>query len=495
MFKRFAIAILLLIALAACSTALQVLPTPTALPAATASATLDATRAPSALWIMDSVSNENRLLAVNPQTGEVLLQLPQFYGSQIVSSDGRWRYTADAAMRNQSWELSLMTTDLRRGAVTRIQSFTDSTVADYHDLSVQLALSRDNSLLALAFTRGLGSVWYTDVYFVDTQTGQFALPDVPVPITVFGDESEKPPLVQLVFSSDGQKLFVLRNRQRQLAEGKPPLWSTQIAIAHTDKRTVEHIEEPGEIQADGLWLNDVLSPDGRMLYVLQNIVRFSASAGYRFVALDTSRLEVTLSRLVDTTTGGQDFSIGAPGLRFTPDGQYLIGFAGRRDNAGNYDYFFQFLDTRSGEVTETPLQRTVSGANFDPIYALATPNGRLLYLIFVQTHEIIAYDLTQRAVVKKTVLQDSQSSFSRGFSWLTQLFIMPVAAKYYAQPSAILSPDGQRLYFVDVKDMNSGDGLWAVDVSTFKPLGHWLRGKRLAACCSTRTVANYMRSA
>src|SRR5574337_817306 len=98
MLKRLAIAIIFLIALAACSTALQSVPTQTASPAATVSATLATARAPSALWIMDSVDNENRLLAVNPQTGEVLLQISRYYSPQVVSSDGRWRYTVDTVL-------------------------------------------------------------------------------------------------------------------------------------------------------------------------------------------------------------------------------------------------------------------------------------------------------------------------------------------------------------------------------------------------------------
>lgn len=485
MFKRLGIAVLFLVALAACSTALQSLPTQTAVPAATRSAIGDTPHELSALWIEDSVSNENPLLAVNPQTGEVLLQLPQSNGSQVFSSDGRWRYSADLVLQDGNDYLELTTIDLQRGAITRVVPLGDWTLlmpSDPNDLTMQLALSKDNRLLAVTLTSKLDTRWYSDLYLYDTVRGESLLTS-PVPIQVFNDNLASMPSVQTVVSADGQRVFVVEHRSRLplASEGSQSFWSTEIAAVNVSSQQVEKtIVVPGEIQVDGFWMNDVLAPDGQALYLIENIVRDNDSAGYRFVALDTARLQVTISRSVDVTSGQQAFSIGAPGLRFTPDGRFLVGFTSRMDRAGNYGYYFQFLDTHSGDVTETSLQRAVPGANFDPIYSLASSDGKLLYLIFAQTHEIIAFDLTQRAVVKRTVLPDSQSAAPSALDQLAQLFVTPVSAKFYAQPSAILSPDGRRLYFVDVQGIDSGDGFWAVDTSTLKPLGHWLRGKEVS---------------
>ena len=443
--------------------------------------------APAPVWIMDSGNlNTNRLVALDPASGAMLADITLLSYTSIVSSDGRWRYSVDITLQNGSDYLELTTMDLQRGAITRVVTFGDWTLLmprDPNDLNIQLALSRDNRLLAVTLTSKLETRWYSDVYLYDTISGASRLDShLPIPIQVFNEDLAEMPSVQTIVSADGQRVFVVEHRSRlpSSSEGSQPLWSTEIAVVNVASQQVEKtIVVPGEIQADGSWMNGVLAPDGRTLYLIENIVRGNNSAGYRFVALDTAQLQVTISRLVDTPAGGSDFNIGTPGLRFTSDGQFLLGFTGRVDQAGNYAYAFRFLDTRNGEVSETPLQRAVQGANFDPIYTVASSDGNLLYLIFAQTREIIVFDLAQRAVVKRTVLQDSQSSLSTGLDRLAQLFVTPVSAKFYAQPSAILSPDGQRLYFVDVKDMDSGDGFWAVDASTLKPLGHWLRGKEV----------------
>ncbi len=484
MVKRFIGSIGLLLIFLAAGIAVQAHPSNAPALATVPSSTPASPGATAPVWIGDSGTlNTNRLVALDPASGALLAGIDPASYNAIMSSDGRWRYSVDITLQNGNDYLELTTIDLQRGAITRVVPLGDWTLlmpSSPNDLSMQLALSRDNHLLAVTLTSKLDTRWYSDVFLYDTVNDKSLLN---LPIQVFNDDRADMPLVQTIVSADGQRVFVVENRSRAptQSEGSQPFWSTEIAVVNVTTQQVEKtIAVPGEIQADGFWMNGVLASDGRTLYLIENIVRGNDSAGYRFVALDTSRLQVTLSHLVDTTAGGQDFGIGAPGLRFTPDGQFLIGFTSRKGGAGNYDYFFQFLDTRSGKVAEVQLQRTVQGANFDPIYTVASSDGNLLYLIFAQTHEIIAFDLTQRVVVKRTVLQDSQSALPTTLDRLAQLVVTSASAKFYAQPSAILSPDGHRLYFVDVKDIDSGDGFWAVDTSTFKPLGHWLRGKEVS---------------
>lgn len=443
------------------------------------------TMASAPVWIMDNGNlGTNRLVALDPVSGAMLANIATLSYSAITSSDGRWRYSIDITLQNRNDYLELTTIDLQHSAITHVVPLADLTLMmppDPNDMFVQLAISKDNHLLAVTLTSKLESRWYSDVYLYDTVSGRSLL--LPYgPIQVFNEILPSMPSVRTIISADGQRVFVVEDHARlpYTSEEGQLFWSTEITVVNVASQRVEKtIAVPGEIQADGFWMNDVLSPDGRTLYLIESIGRGNNSAGYRFVALDTSQQQVTLSHLVDTTITAQNFSIGAPGLRFTPDGRFLIGLAGWMDSAGNYAYAFQFLDTRTGEVTAVPLQRTISSANFDPIYSLASPDGKLLYLIFAQTHEIIAFDLAQRAVVNRSVLKDSQSSQSFGPDWLAQLFTQIVSAKFYAQPGAVLSPDGRRLYFVDVKGIDSGDGFWAVNTSTLKPLGHWLRGKEV----------------
>jgi DNA-binding beta-propeller fold protein YncE len=60
---------------------------------------------------------------------------------------------------------------------------------------------------------------------------------------------------------------------------------------------------------------------------------------------------------------------------------------------------------------------------------------------------------------------------------LAEWLVPTASAKWAASPAAVLSPDGQRLYFLDVVDFEKGNGLWAIQTNSLKPLGHWLKGK------------------
>jgi hypothetical protein len=83
--------------------------------------------------------------------------------------------------------------------------------------------------------------------------------------------------------------------------------------------------------------------------------------------------------------------------------------------------------------------------------------------------------------VRRAILPEARTSSTNPlngiFAAMSNWFVGTASAKFNAQPAALLSPDGQRLYIVDIKDFDKGDGLWAVETATLKPLGHWLAGK------------------
>jgi len=142
------------------------------------------------------------------------------------------------------------------------------------------------------------------------------------------------------------------------------------------------------------------------------------------------------------------------------------------------------LGMQSGLIAQTvSLPRTVAPTtSFNTSYMLASPDGQFVYYIDAITKEVFVLDLVQRKFVRQTVLSDSKSRptyspLGQLLARLSALFVGSASAKMYAQPGAILSADGKRLYFVDVQDFDRGNGLWAVETATLKMIGHWLTGK------------------
>jgi WD40-like Beta Propeller Repeat len=240
---------------------------------------------------------------------------------------------------------------------------------------------------------------------------------------------------------------------------------------------------PGDVQAHGFGLNVMPAPDGKRLYVLQDIVRNSQQDGYRFAALDLIQQAVTLTRLVERANNGE-LGCGTWGLRFTADGHYLYGYCGA-DHPIRPVGYVQYLDTQSGLFDPKVVLEGKVAQSQSPVYnisyALPSPDGKWLYIVSWRSREVFVFDVAQRNVVRSTVLNDikptSANPLNTLFAAMSNWFVGTASAKFYAQPAVLLSPDGLRLYVVDIKDFDKGDGLWAVETATLKPLGHWLAGK------------------
>ncbi len=416
-----------------------------------------------AVWILGP---GDRFIALDTETGHVLNQTGRVFGWRIAAHAGRSEYFLQAEDKDHRWHVGLAAINPQRGTMARpipLDSFPATALTAQEDLEASALISKDNRALVTLVER-IGGKWVTVISVVDLSQNAAA-----PPVTVFETKTaEYAPPVSAVLSGDGKRLFIAQNFQEPNLGDKAngTLWSTRVAVLNIDGKQVERIADvSGEIQADGFWLDGVLSQDARLIYLVQNIVRGNEDAGYRFVAFDANKLAVANSGLVE---GSELFCLG-DGLRSTPDGRY---FWGACNNA------FQFLDVQTGRVTQkVQIKRHAAVSDFDPWYTLVSPDKRLVYLVYPVAKEFVAFDLTRRAVVGQAVISESKFSYSNPLQWLAQFLVPTANAKFFAQPGAVLSPDGQRLYFVDVTGMDSGDGIWGIETNSFKPLGHWLKGK------------------
>src|SRR5438552_18796525 len=87
------------------------------------------------------------------------------------------------------------------------------------------------------------------------------------------------------------------------------------------------LDVPGDILAQGYWMSTTLAPDGKRLYVLQEIVRAGESDVYRFVAFDAASTQIAVSQTSERANGGAPFCFYRFGLRLAPDGRYVWRYA------------------------------------------------------------------------------------------------------------------------------------------------------------------------
>ena len=427
----------------------------------------------SALWINDGAYGQNgempSVVALDSQTGKVLLRTVPFAGPK--SRDGHWQYAVEAA----GTTLRLTTIDLKRGAITRISALPPTYLAP-GDLYTQLALSPDERTLAVVATgnAGIGTRSRTLAYLVNVETGEATQR-----IDLFYDEAEQSwqPQVQPIFARDGSHLVVLHQRLRRSGPliTADTFWATDIVVVNVDEHRLERvIAIPEEVQSQGFWTYGVLAPDGHMLYLLQTLM---PQGDYRFIAFNTDAQQAARVQLVRPDTGGQTFCNSLPAL--TPDGRYLYGYCPRQITRTSD--VIQFLDTQTGLVTkQVNIERTVESppnAEYGPTMRRA-PDNKTLYLVYANSKEVFGLDFAQQAIVQHGVLKDTPSTFtnplqaiSRGLAgWL----VSSASAKFGSQPAAVLSPDGQRLYLTEVIDFEKGNGIWVVETSSLKRIGHWL---------------------
>ncbi len=432
-----------------------------------------------AIWVLDG-SDEMR--AIDPQTGQVLNELPRELG-RVASRDGRWRYSQQAQQQAGRWRVDVLVYDMTRSAnpkrILLTVSVPDSSTVERAVSLSNVILSRDEHRLYATEAEFSGGEWVTRVRVVDlaaaTVIRAFEMLRSPA--------AREAPLKRALLSSDERRLFVVQTAQRQprASQAVEADWFTRVAVLDLESDNVESIEVPGEMHAHGFGNNAALSPDSRTLYLLPELLRAANLTGYRFVALDAQTLSVVTIRSVESTNPDEQFTTYPLGMRFTPDGRYLVSYIG--GSVSNRTGTFQFLDTQSGLVAQTvSLPRTVQPTTaFNLSYILPSPDNQFVYYADALTKEVFALDLAQRQFVRQAVLRDEKPTLfnpmQRIASWLGDALVSTAYAKMIPWPGAMLSADGERLYMVSMSGEEKGDGVWAVETATLKSSGHWLADK------------------
>lgn len=483
MLKRIAIVILLLLMLLASGIVIQTSPMLPTLPLPSAQSITAASAERSAVWVEDGRGNDfdlERLVAIEPQTGEVLIQIspPPSYGETVTSTDRRWQYAAEFVLRGGSLALQLSVIDLHQGtinkriSVSRSRGFMlrPSRDPSVQDPFVQLALSKDNRLLVVTVIEDIGTAWHTEVYLADTATGR-AKPR----FGFFAPDATKPrPRVSTFVSDDAGKVLIAQSRRSEA--------TTQIASLNGGTGMIEGIQDIAtEFQPLDFGFN-LLSSDGQRLYGLQHIFDGQALTGHHFVAVDINKLEVVFTRHIGPSTSLQIDADSEPfcdwNPRLTANERYFFGYCER--NSKRLSGYFQFLDTQAGRVTKrVPLERRVASPEGDDsdLQMIVSPDNTFLYVLSPETSEMTVLDLERQAIVRSAILKDSKRAWRDALRGIAALLVSTANAKgERPRPRPAISPDGQRLYFVNVSS-EKGGGIWGVETSSLNVLGHWLTDK------------------
>ncbi len=440
---------------------------PTAAPSPTITASPSPTLSPDrpAVWILAS----SHFVALDTATGRMLNQTEPVVNLYKSAADKRWAYFLQVDRKEDDrWHVALTAFERARGNLApsiALDSFPSATTSWYKDFGApSLVLSRDGGRLFALLEEKIGAAWVTRLSSVDLQQ-RAASP----PFTLFETTTAMwAPNATIALASDGAEIWVAQDfRREDPSNPKAAFWTTRFAVVNVNQNQVERVVEvPGEISAEGLFSELAISPDGRKLYAVEYIDYSGGQIGYRFVALDLSTRTVAFAQELKSNPDSERFC-GADGLRFTPEGHYLWGWCGNS---------ISFLDPQSGRVSQRIVLASQPALNdFNPRYVLASPDAKLIYVVSFATREIFAIDLAKREVVRHAKMTEPETSFSNPFDALGQWLAPTASAKLFAQPGAVLSADGQRLYFVEIDDIDAGDGIWAVDAATFKPIGHWLK--------------------
>lgn len=499
MLKQLARSLLLLGILSACSVLAQPQPAPTqfalvATPTSPATPTTEPTPTPApdlpALWLMDSAMN--RLVAVDPRTGKVLNTLSRTSGLAVTSQDGRWQFTLETVRKGDRWNVSVLALDLTRSASPRRFAVMDMPAQSFQaaeEITAQsIVLTDDQRELLVSQMEKQDGQFITRVYILDVVKGALAR-TIDVSDESLAAVANYPLPAQSLLTRDGLRLVIIRNQWRTppAARNDPAVWFTRIIVVSLKAGQPEQtLDVPGDIRAHGLWLNTRLAPDGKMIYLLQEIVRERWPDGYRFVEFDLSQRAVARVQVVESSQGG-DVACNTWNVRFTSDGRYLYGYC-PADHPIRPAGYVQYLDIQTGLLeAKAVLESKINPSETAPhsmSYVLSSPDNHLLYIVYWKSREVFVFDVAQRKVLRTTIVKEPKATFTNPFDTLvgtvTNWFVGVASAKFYAQPAVLLSPDGQRLYIVDIVDLERGNGLWVIETSTLKTLGHWLAGKDIS---------------
>jgi hypothetical protein len=421
--------------------------------------TMSPSPSPSVAWLLDGA---NHAVAIDPQTGKMLSRTPSlysyfwFYGARHEP----WQYYVQLDQHDEAWQIGLAAVDGLQGQLAPtipLDAFALTSTNEHESVGFpELFVSPDGRRVFVILAGKIDLNWVTRVYVVDLKSRTAAT------ITVFESGNDPwGPDYRAVLSTDGSRLFIAQNSASAPGDA---IQTTRIGFVNTTENKIERVlDAPG----NGAWSLGAVSADGRALYLMQPMKNGAEEAGYRFLVLDVNGGTVGV-RNEFTDSGSAKTGCGYYSASFTPDGHALWIFC--PDSV-------DFLDPQTGRTVGKVLLGEGGLAHFNLTYWRLSPDNKLLYVLFTSTNQLSVVDLAQRVLARQATFKEQKSFFGNPLEWLAQLFVNTASAKMAPEPGLVLSRDGQRLYFVDVEGIDSGDGVLGVDTATLKPIGHWLKGK------------------
>src|SRR5581483_6410283 len=228
MFKRFLVIGLMLGMFLAAGILMYSLPFPLA-SVSLARAQAASSSELSALWLLDGA----QLVALEPQTGQVLLRVPAYFAFQPTSRDEKWRYIVSTPSQESGYVL-VTQLDLERGSVSKIFELSDSAYQSgsfYRNPITQVATSPDNQRLVMLITAAYDGRWYTRIgRLVDLATGESSTHTILLdPLKSINDQVS--PQVWTSFNNDGSQLIVVQN---EIGDGSQANWATKITLSQVN---------------------------------------------------------------------------------------------------------------------------------------------------------------------------------------------------------------------------------------------------------------------
>ena len=480
MFKRFLVIGLMLGMFLAAGILMYSLPFPLA-SVSLARAQAASSSELSALWLLDGA----QLVALEPQTGQVLLRVPAYFAFQPTSRDEKWRYIVSTPSQESGYVL-VTQLDLERGSVSKIFELSDSAYQSgsfYRNPITQVATSPDNQRLVMLITAAYDGRWYTRIgRLVDLATGESSTHTILLdPLKSINDQVS--PQVWTSFNNDGSQLIVVQN---EIGDGSQANWATKITLSQVNadvqlgisQETTRDISP--QMKSNGQPVMPILSPDSKTLYLLQFETANTGKANYHFVAFDLDQMQVIRTQTVESNQDNEPFCNND--VRLSPDGRYLYSYCyGDITHRGDH---FSFLDTQTGLVTQSvalPAEMTAENPNAFLFQYVVSPDQKQVYLVTFDQKQlhIAVLDVEQQAIVRSANVdtKDRALNFTDG---LKRLLVNTANAKGGEgfTTSVVISPDGKRLYFSALPYGSLTNlELLAIDTSSLQVAGHWLKGQ------------------
>lgn len=411
--------------------------------------------AKAAVWMW----SDARLVAVDTVTGELLGASDKILGEAVQTLDRRWEYRVMFVQPDTETLVYLTVLDLLNPSDPKrilLDTFPLGAPNFYEKVLATVLLSSDEQTVYVALTQEVKGKWRTDLVRIDLKTDTVSRWN-----GILEDAAEWGPNVTLAATADGAQVLVARSVARW--QGVKRFYSTRVVQVDTGtgKVTWDGVI-PGDVNADNNYAVVEVTPDDTKFYVIDYSWLDSGESELRFTsyAFENHQLLVSNVNVLSARDTGCDWRF------YFGQNQDLWQWCGD---------VLRYLDPATGKFSGTVALRDGTRGSSSFAEYVISRDGKSLYTVFPVEREVVVMDLATRQVTQRAVLRDQAAmpSFRRA---LLGLFTGTADAKALSRPVMAMSPDEKWLAFVDLRDyLEGGDGLWAVETATLKPLGHWVK--------------------